>query len=98
MAYVTWKEFVAKKLAESELPKDVDKARGEAGGSNVGKERETSHAGEGPFCGPSGGAPKGSFPVTNAKQAHAAKSYAHNAPNPSGVKACADRVAKKHGW
>jgi hypothetical protein len=68
------------------------------GGSNVGKERETSGAHEGPFCGPAGGAPAGSYPITNKKQVGAAKSYAHNAPNPSGIKACAERIAKKRGW
>ena len=28
----------------------------------------------------------------------AAKSYAHNAPNPEGVKSCAEKIAKKKGW
>ena len=62
-------QFLEKK--ESELPKDVEKAREKAGGSNVGKDRETSGAKKGPFCGPAGNAPKGSFPVTNKKQAAA---------------------------
>lgn len=69
-----------------------------AGGSNVGKVRKTSGATEGPFVGPSGGAPKGSYPVTNKKQWAAAKSYARHAPNPSGIKKAADRIGKKKGW
>ena len=87
----TWKQFLESK---SDLPKDIEKVQDEPGGSNVGEDRKTSKASEGPFCGPSGGAPKGSYPVTNAKQARAAKAYAHNAPNPAGIKKCADRVMK----
>ena len=87
----TWLEFKATKEEEK-------KAHEEPGGSDVGKDRKTSKAGEGPFCGPAGGAPDGSFPVTNAKQAHAAKSYARKAPDPEGIKKCADKIAKKHGW
>ena len=76
----------------------VKSARKKPGGSNVGKKRKTSSAGKGPFCGPSGGAPAGSYPVTNKKQWRAAKSYSRHAPNPGGIKACADRVARKKGW
>lgn len=68
------------------------------GGSDVGKDRKTSGAHEGPFVGPSGGAPAGSYPVTNKGQWRAALSYSHNAPNPSGIDAAADRIARKHGW
>jgi len=91
----SWKSWLeARNLQEQSegLPKDKEAAREKPGGSNVGEDRETSKAGEGPFCGPSGGAPKGSYPVTNAKQARAAKSYARHAPNPSGIKKCVDRV------
>ena len=52
------------------------------GGSNVGKYKT------GPFCGPAGGAPKGSFPVNSKKRAQAALSLARHAPNPSGIKNC----------
>jgi hypothetical protein len=52
------------------------------GGSNVGKYKT------GPFCGPAGGAPKGSYPVNTKKRAIAALSYARHAPNPAGVKSC----------
>ena len=57
------------------------------GGSNVG-----AYKTKGPFCGPSGGAPEGSFPVNTRKRAIAALSYARNAPNPAGIQAC----VKKH--
>ena len=50
-------------------------ARKKPGGSNVGK-----------FAGPSGGAPKGSYPINTKKRAKAALSLAHNAPNPAGIK------------
>lgn len=89
-----WLEKRIKLENKDDLPKDEVEARKKPGGSNVGKERETSGATEGPFCGPSGGAPKGSYPVTNAKQAKAAKAYAHNAPDPEGIKKCTDRVMK----
>lgn len=77
------------------LPKDIKKARKKKGGSNVGKNRKTSPADKGPFCGPAGGAPKGSYPVTNMKQARAAKAYARHAPNPEGIKRCVDRIVAK---
>jgi hypothetical protein len=57
------------------------------GGSNVGKYKT------GPFCGPAGGAPKGSYPVNTRKRAISALSYARHAPNPSGIKSC---VCKHH--
>lgn len=60
--------------------------RDKPGGSNVGQ-----YKGQGPFCGPSGGAPKGTFPVNTKKRAIAALAYARNAPNPSGIKACVCR-------
>jgi len=103
---LSWNEFLtekgepiteAKKKGEG-LPKDVEKAQEKPGGSNVGKERKTSGAKEGPFCGPSGKSPKGSFPVTSEKQAKSAKAYARHAPDPQGVKSCVDKIAKKKGW
>ena len=57
------------------------------GGSNVGKHKT------GPFCGPSGGAPKGSYPVNTRKRGAAALAFARHAPNPSGIKSC---VCKHH--
>lgn len=64
-------------------PKKAASMRKKAGGSNVG---EYSKLGKGEFAGPSGGAPKGSYPINTRKRAKAALAYAHNAPNPSGIK------------
>jgi hypothetical protein len=65
--------------AAKERPQD------KPGGSNVGKYKT------GPFCGPAGGAPKGSYPVNTMKRAKAALSYARHAPNPAGVRKCVCR-------
>lgn len=54
------------------------------GGSNVGAYKSVKKK---DFAGPSGGAPSGSYPIPNLKKAKAALSYAHNAPNPAGIKA-----------
>ncbi|RLA63212.1 MAG: hypothetical protein DRQ88_12735 [Epsilonproteobacteria bacterium] len=62
------------------------------GGSNVGK-----YEGVKSFCGPAGGAPKGSYPVNTCGRVAAAKSYAKNAPNPAGIRSCAERAAKRLG-
>jgi len=64
------------------------KMRKKPGGSNVGKYKNVS---KGSFCGPAGGAPSGSYPVNTKKRARAALSYAHNAPNPSGIRKCVKR-------
>lgn len=64
-------------------PKD----RSKPGGSNVGKYSKS----EGPFAGPSGGSPKGSFPIGSLKRAKSALKLAHNAPNPSGIKSAVYR-------
>jgi len=61
------------------------KMRKKPGGSNVGKYKSVKKSA---FCGPSGGAPAGSYPVNSKKRARAALAYARNAPNPSGIKAC----------
>jgi hypothetical protein len=53
------------------------------GGSNVGKYKNVS---KGEFAGPAGGAPKGSYPINTKKRARAALAYAHNAPDPSGIR------------
>lgn len=80
------------------LPKNIKAARKKPGGSNVGKKRKTSGARQGPFIGPSGGAPKGSYPVTNKKQWKAALAYSRHAPNPAGIRAAANAIAKRRGW
>lgn len=53
------------------------------GGSNVGQYKNVSKE---DFAGTSGGAPKGSYPINTKKRAKAALAYAHNAPNPEGIK------------
>lgn len=55
------------------------------GGSNAGEYKT------GPFCGPSGKAPKGTYPVNTLKRAKAALAYARNAPDPAGIKKCVCR-------
>jgi hypothetical protein len=61
------------------------KARKKPGGSNVGEYRKVKSSS---FCGPAGGAPKGSFPVNTLARARSALKLAHNAPNPSGIRSC----------
>jgi len=57
------------------------KMKEKPGGSNVGKYKDVKS-----FAGPSGGSPKGSFPIDTKKRAKAALAYAHNAPSPSGIR------------
>ena len=70
----------------AKLSKKTKAARKKPGGSNVGKYKKVKS-----FCGPSGGAPAGSFPVNSIKRAKSALKLAHNAPNPEGIKACVYR-------
>jgi len=64
----------------------VTEDRKKPGGSNAGK-----YKGQGPFCGPSGGAPQGTYPVNTRERAASAIAYARNAPNPEGIKKCVCR-------
>lgn len=64
---------------------EESRLRKKKGGSSVGKYKKV---GSSEFCGPSGGAPEGSYPVNSTKRCRAALAYAHNAPNPEGIKAC----------
>lgn len=66
------------------------KLKKEPGGSNVGKYKSVKKSS---FAGTKGGAPKGSFPINTKKRAKAALAYAHNAPNPAGIRAA---VHKKY--
>ena len=68
---------------KEEPAKEVRKAQERAGGSNVGKYKKVPAK---EFAGTAGGAPKGSYPINTEKRAKAALAYAHNAPNPSGIK------------
>ncbi len=60
--------------------------RKKPGGSNAGK-----YKGVHSFAGPSGGAPKGTYPINTLKRGRAALAYAHNAPNPSGIRSAVYR-------
>lgn len=89
---------VAKRAPKVAIAKGVKVKRGakakmqqKAGGSNVGKYKGVS---KGKFCGPSGGAPSGSYPVDTAKRCRSALAYARNAPHPGGIKACVKRKCK----
>jgi hypothetical protein len=82
------KKSAGKKVA---IAKGVKVARGveskmreKPGGGSVGKYKNVSPKS---FAGPSGGSPKGSFPINDIKHARNALARAHFAPNPSGIKA-----------
>jgi len=70
----------------------LSEIRKKPGSSNAGKYPDVKE-----FCGPAGGAAKGTYPVNTPERIASAKKLAHNAPNPEGIKACADRAAKKEG-
>ena len=74
------------------IKKSEAEARKKPGGSNVGKYKKVK---KGDFCGPSGGSPKGSYPVNTKERRTAALREAHNAPNPAGIRACVERKSKK---
>jgi hypothetical protein len=63
------------------LSVSVRSARAKPGGSNVGKYPNVKS-----FAGPSGGAPKGSYPINTRVRAKSALQLAHNAPNPAGIR------------
>jgi len=72
--------------------KYIEAAHKKPGGSNVGKATFADGSKRtGPYAGPSGGAPKGSYPIPDLKHAKSALSLAHNAPNPSGIKSAVYR-------
>ena len=59
------------------------KIREKPGGSNAGEYSNVKV-----FCGPAGGAPKGTYPVDTIKRGKSAIKLAHNAPNPQGIISC----------
>lgn len=74
-----------------EIPKKEEiKIKKQPGSSNVGKYKDVAPS---QFAGSSGGSSKYSFPINTPKRAKAALAYAHNAPNPAGIKAA---VHKKY--
>jgi hypothetical protein len=80
---------------EDRWGKDLDREREREGSSSAG---DYSDVDRGDFCGPAGGAAPGTYPVDSEERARAALAYAHNAPDPEGIKNCVYRKAKKHGW
>ena len=68
--------------------KDLDDERDREGSSSAGAYTDVD---KDEFCGPSGGAADGTYPVNTRKRAIAAKSYAHNAPDPAGIDRCVKR-------
>lgn len=70
--------------------------------SPISCERKTKYIGLGipksEFCGPSGGACPNTYPVNTRGRVRAAKAYSRFAPNPQGIKDCADRIARRKGW
>jgi hypothetical protein len=80
---------------ETEEERREARDRKKPGGSNVG---DYSNVDKDDFCGPAGGAPEGSYPVNSEKRARAALAYAHNAPDPEGIKRCVYKKAERHGW
>jgi hypothetical protein len=67
---------------------DITEIRKKPGSSNAGKYPDVKS-----FCGPAGGAAKGTYPVNTLERGKSAIKLAHNAPNPEGIKAC---VYKKY--
>lgn len=60
-----------------------EKMKEKPGSSNTGKYKSVSPK---DFAGSSGGSSKYSYPINTEKRAKAALAYAHNAPNPEGIK------------
>lgn len=67
------------------------------GGSDADKSRRSSRSWEGPFCGPAGGAPPGTFPAANLRQTRAEERgrLAMYAPYPEGIIECAEKVGAR---
>jgi hypothetical protein len=65
----------------------IKATRKQPGGSNVGKKTfANGKPRTGPYVGPSGGSPKGSYPIPDKAHAKAAIKMSGHAPNPSGIK------------
>lgn len=61
----------------------LEKIQKKAGSSNAGDYKNVSRK---DFAGASGGASKFSYPINTLKRARAALAYAHNAPDPEGIR------------
>ena len=75
-------------LQPSPFLKTLTETREEPGSSNAGKYPNVKKS---DFCGPSGGAAAGTYPVNTLERAKSALKLAHNAPNPGGIKKCVYR-------
>lgn len=86
-------EKVNKYEAGGKMSKEqIEKARKKPGGSNVSKKTFADGSKRtGPYAGPSGGAPKGSYPIPDVKHGKAAIKLSWHAPNPAGIKAAVYR-------
>ena len=62
---------------------EESKIREKPGSSNVGKYKNVKTE---DFAGKAGGSSEYSYPINTKARAKAALAYAHNAPNPSGIK------------
>ncbi len=51
-----------------------------------------------PFCGPAGGAALNTYPISNRQEYISAKRYARNAPNPQGIRDCAEKAYGETGY
>ena len=88
MAYNQENPF-SRKSSPCSREKSLSEIRKQPGSSNAGKYPNVKK-----FCGPAGGAAEGTYPVNTKERIASAKKLAHNAPNPEGIKACADRAAE----
>jgi hypothetical protein len=89
-----WKHLLGGILEKFMSGGEIKKARKKAGGSNVGKKKFANGSKRtGPYAGPSGGAPKGSYPIPDEAHGRSALRLANHAPNPAGIKA---KVYKKY--
>ena len=75
-------------VPHSVLGEKKQKQYSRRGRSNVSKYKKE---GVRKFCGPAGGAVKGSYPVNTKKRCSAALSYARFAPDPCGIARCVHR-------
>ena len=89
-------KYIIKDGVKRYVPRDF--LGGRAGRSNVsrqGRSNVSKYKKEGvpknKFCGPAGGAVKGSYPVNTKKRCSAALSYARFAPDPCGIARCVHR-------
>lgn len=92
----------AKRIRGTKLSRPRSKPKTSRRSKSRSRARGSSNAGTyknvRTFCGPAGGAAKGSYPVNSPGRARAALSYARYAPNPEGIKRCVRKQAAKNGW